>query len=210
MRFLLSIILTVMTTYNSGVYNTESSVVVNAPQAKTEAVIDRLIHELQTDPQAMSDWAFAGTGSEEMKAREPFYLEWKEATYRPEDHYSKIVMDIYVNGRVMFKDAYFESFVTDTTCNVTADDGSGVLHQRDIRVDINYSGSLLKMAYGNFHVLPIDANHTQLSIDVHIRFGWFFNIFISRKMYRESVDWRVEQFMNNLKDMAELGHVTAK
>jgi hypothetical protein len=40
-------------------------------------------------------------------------------------------------------------------------------------------------------------------MDVHVRFGWFFRIFISRKVYSETIDWRLVRFVNNLKLRSE-------
>jgi hypothetical protein len=40
-------------------------------------------------------------------------------------------------------------------------------------------------------------------MDVHVKFGWFFRIFITRKVYSETIDWRLVRFMTNLKMTAE-------
>jgi hypothetical protein len=75
--------------------------------------------------------------------------------------------------------------------------------QRDIRVDIDYAGSLLKEAYGTFHILPTGENSAKIGMDVHVKFGWFFRIFITRKVYSETIDWRLVRFVTNLKLRAE-------
>jgi hypothetical protein len=38
---------------------------------------------------------------------------------------------------------------------------------------------------------------------VHVKFGWFFRIFISRKVYSETIDWRLVRFVTNLQMTAE-------
>jgi hypothetical protein len=75
--------------------------------------------------------------------------------------------------------------------------------RRDIRVDINYAGTLLKEAYGTFHVQPMSENTAKIGMDVHVRFGWFFRIFISRKVYSDTIDWRLVRFVMNLKLRSE-------
>jgi hypothetical protein len=40
-------------------------------------------------------------------------------------------------------------------------------------------------------------------MDVHVKFGWFFRIFISRKVYSDTIDWRLVRFVQNLKLRAE-------
>lgn len=190
---LLSVLLAFMTTYSQSTFHTECPVEVNAPVEACNAVIDTLIYQLQTDPQLLSPWAFAGTGKQADDNKNAIFLVWKESEYNPDTHYSRLLFDILVNGRPQFKDAVIESLVTDTMAN----------DRRDIRVDIYYSGSILKEAWGNFHVQPTSDSTTNMSMDIHIKFGWFFRIFISRKVYSETIDWRVERFMQNLKMASE-------
>ena len=80
---------------------------------------------------------------------------------------------------------------------------SVVGERRDIRVDIRYAGTLIKEAYGSFHVQPTGENTARIGMDVHVKFGWFFRIFISRKVYSDTIDWRLVRFVNNLKLTAE-------
>lgn len=180
-------------------FHTTCEVNVNTSAVEANQTIDKLITDLQSNPEHLSDWAFVNLGKDDDEDKNAFYLIWKDAEYDASRHYSKIVMDILVHGRMMFRDAYFESFVTDSL---------QMNGKRDVHVKINYSGSLLKSAYGNFHVVSTSPNTSKMSIDTHVRFGWFFNIFITRKVYRDVVDWRVEQFMQNLREYAEHGTVT--
>ena len=50
---------------------------------------------------------------------------------------------------------------------------------------------------------PQSDDSVKIAMDVHIKFGWFFRIFISRKVYSETVDWRLERFVENLRLLAE-------
>jgi hypothetical protein len=100
---------------------------------------------------------------------------------------------VLVNEKPFLKDVKIESQVTDSMQGM----------QRDIRVDIDYAGSLLKEAYGTFHILPTGENSAKIGMDVHVKFGWFFRIFITRKVYSETIDWRLVRFVTNLKLRAE-------
>ena len=110
-----------------------------------------------------------------------------------EKRYSKLVLDVLVNEKPFLKNVVIEALVTDTMLD----------HLRDIRVDIHYAGTLLKEAYGTFHVQPMGENRAKMGMDVHVKFGWFFRIFITRKVYSETIDWRLVRFMTNLKMTAE-------
>ena len=165
-------------------------------QACTEAcntVVDDMIYCLQTDPELLSEKYFAGLGMQKDTKKNSFYLHWKESTYVPEQQYSRLVLDILVNEKPFLKDVVIEAFVADSM--------SG--ERRDIRVDIRYAGNLIKEAYGSFHVEPTGDQTARIGMDVHLRFGWFFRMFITRKVYSETIDWRLMRFVQNIQLRSE-------
>lgn len=193
MNLLFAILLSVVTTFSDGTFHTKYSTPVEASAQQANKVIDEMIYCLQTNPEMLSDKFFVGLGEQEDKSKNEFYLVWKESTYVPSKNYSKIVLDVLVEEKPFLRDVVIESTVTDTM----------VGNRRDIRVDIHYAGTLLKEAYGTFHVEPTGSNTAQLSMDVHVKFGWFFRMFISRRVYSNTIDWRLARFVNNMKLMAE-------
>lgn len=188
-----AILFSVLTTLSDGMFHTRYETEVSASAESCNVVIDSMIYYLQTDPAKLSEQFFAGLGKQEDAKKNAFYLIWKESEYVPEKQYSKLVLDVLVNERPFLSDVVIESMVTDSL--------SG--DRRDIRVDIHYAGTLIKEAYGTFHILPIGENTARIGMDVHVKFGWFFRIFISRKVYSETIDWRLVRFVTNLKLRAE-------
>ena len=188
-----AILFSVLTTLSDGMFHTQYETEVGASAEACNVVIDSMIYYLQTDPAKLSEQFFAGLGKQEDAKKNAFYLVWKASEYQPEEQYSKLVLDVLVNERPFLSDVVIESMVTDSL--------SG--DRRDIRVDINYAGSLLKQAYGTFHILPTGENTARIGMDVHVKFGWFFRIFITRKVYSETIDWRLVRFVTNLKLRAE-------
>ena len=189
----LALLLSILTALKDGMFHTsyETDVAINA--AACNEVVDDMIYCLQSDPNLLSEKYFAGLGMQSDTKKNVFYLEWKESSYVPEKQYSRLVLDVLVNEKPFLKDVVIEAQVTDTM--------SG--ERRDIRVDIDYAGTLLKEAYGTFHVQPMSENTAKIGMDVHVKFGWFFRIFISRKVYSETIDWRLVRFVQNLKLRAE-------
>jgi hypothetical protein len=193
MMTLLTILLLILTTLKDGMFHTEYETEVAASSQECNMVIDSMIYYLQTDPEKLSENFFGGLGKQSDSNKNAFYLIWKQAEYKPEQKYGKLVLDVLVNGMPFLKDVVVESVVTDSITD----------NQRDIRVDIHYAGTLLKEAYGTFHIVPTGENTTRIGMDVHVKFGWFFRIFISRKVYSDTIDWRLVRFVNNLKLTAE-------
>lgn len=190
---LLTILLSILTTLKDGMFHTEYETEVAASSQECNMVIDSMIYYLQTDPEKLSENFFGGLGKQSDSNKNAFYLIWKQAEYKPEQKYGKLILDVLVNGVPFLKDVVVESVVTDSMTD----------NQRDIRVDIHYAGTLLKEAYGTFHIVPTGENTTRIGMDVHVKFGWFFRIFISRKVYSDTIDWRLVRFVNNLKLTAE-------
>ena len=188
-----AILFSVLTTLSDGMFHTQYETEVGASAEACNVVIDSMIYYLQTDPVKLSEQFFAGLGKQEDAKKNAFYLIWKESEYIPEKQYSKLVLDVLVNERPFLSDVVIESQVTDSMRGV----------QRDIRVDIHYAGTLIKEAYGTFHVLSMGEKSAKIGMDVHVKFGWFFRIFISRKVYSETIDWRLVRFVTNLKMTAE-------
>ncbi len=188
-----AILFSVLTTLSDGMFHTRYETEVDTCAEACNVVIDSMIYYLQTDPEMLSEQFFAGLGKQEDAKKNAFYLIWKESEYVPEKQYSKLVLDVLVNEKPFLKDVVIESQVTDSMQGA----------QRDIRVDIHYAGTLIKEAYGTFHVLSMGEKSAKIGMDVHVKFGWFFRIFISRKVYSETIDWRLVRFVTNLKLRAE-------
>ena len=188
-----AILFSVLTTLSEGMFHTQYETEVDTCAEACNVVIDSMIYYLPTDPEMLSEQFFAGLGKQEDSKKNAFYLVWKESEYVPEKQYSKLVLDVLVDEKPFLKDMVVESQVTDSM--------SG--ERRDIRVDIHYAGTLIKEAYGSFHVLPMGDKNAKIGMDVHVKFGWFFRIFISRKVYSDTIDWRLVRFVQNLKLRAE-------
>ena len=190
---LFALLFSVLTLLKDGMFHTsyETGVVACADACNT--VVDDMIHCLQTNPEQLSEKYFAGLGMQSDTKKNSFYLEWKESSYVPEQQYSRLVLDVLVDEKPFMKDVVIESSVVDTMAG----------DRRDVRVDIHYAGTLIKQAYGTFHVSPEGENQAKLAMDVHVKFGWFFRIFISRKVYSETIDWRLVRFVENLRLRSE-------
>ena len=192
-EMLLALLFSILTTLQDGMFHTsyETEAAINA--VACNAVVDDMIYCLQTDPNLLSEKYFAGLGMQSDIKKNAFYLEWKESSYDPEKQYSKLVLDVLVNEKPFLKDVVIEAFVLDSIVD----------ERRDIRVDIRYAGTLIKEAYGSFHVQTTGENTARIGMDVHVKFGWFFRIFISRKVYSDTIDWRLVRFVTNLKLRSE-------
>ena len=52
-------------------------------------------------------------------------------------------------------------------------------------------------------VIPSKNKGNWLVLESHVKFGWFFNIFITQNRFKLIMEWRLKRFIHNLKDEAE-------
>ena len=146
------------------------------------------------DPNQLFVWALKGVGKRDDDAHNELLVVLKEASYDQVSGKSLLVIDVQVPGVMNLSDQMVESKITEIV---------GYNGAYKVYVDILYSNALLKKADGMFFVKPISENKTELSVKFKIRFGWFFNIFITQRRYRNLFEWRCDGFMLNMKNEME-------
>lgn len=183
------------TTYEKGLFTTYCTVEVAADKLAANDVIDDLISQFQGDPERLFDWAFKGLGQQkDGSEKDAVILVWNATSYDPQTGISILNVDAVVPGFTVFRDIELKSKVEDRQL---------LNGWRRIRVDMFYSGSLLKESYGVFYVKQLAPDKMLYTIEINIRFGWFFNIFITQRRYKALAEFRVEKFMQNLRDETE-------
>lgn len=198
--------------YANKTYSTVCAVPVSAPAEVSDTIFARFVKDFQTSPDALFDWALYGTGAQDDQEKNAFLLEYKETVYVPEDNYGRITVDIIVPGFARIKDIILEGNVIDEQNAVVYNPGLCIDSltmtnvpnwNRHFDIDVRYSGKLLEHGYGNLYIIPIDAIHSAFLMDINLKYGWFFNIFMTMRVYKNSVEWRINRYMNNLKKVAE-------
>lgn len=198
--------------YANKTYTTVCAVPVDAPAEVSDTIFARFIKDFQTSPDALFDWALYGTGTQNDQEKDAFLLDYKETVYIPEENYGRITTDIIIPNFTRIKDIKFEGVVIDEKRPVIYNPGLCVdsltmsnvpNYNRHFDIDVTYSGKLIEHGWGNIYIIPIDSTHSTFLLDINIKYGWFFNLFINMKVYRNSVEWRINRYMNNLKRVAE-------
>ena len=177
-----------------GAFHTFCGVEAKCSNAIANEVVDDFISQFRGDPELLFEWALKGVGKQNDKERDEVLLELKRTTFDPETSIGVIVADIKVPGLRTFKDINIESRVTK---NELPD---GIT---ELVVDIFYSNALLKKAYGTYRIVPQSDGTQFFDITINIKFGWFFDLFITKKRYCSIIEWRAKGFMENMRNEAE-------
>lgn len=189
-----SFIDSVNTAHKKGVFHTYCQVATHSDITTAEEVVDDFISEFRGDPLLLFEWALKGVGQQNDADKDAIILHLKETTFNPETSIGVIKTDIEVPGITTYKDIKLESKVIKTHLP------SGEMR---VDVDIFYSNRVLKKAFVTYHVTPFDDNKVITHMNAHIKFGWFFDLFITNRRYKNLIEFRIVKFMNNMSNECE-------
>lgn len=208
----LLLLLSVFTTHSNQTFHTQCAVEVNAPAAVADEVIEQLIYDFQYDFEHLFDWAFLDLGKQNNEDRDALLLASRAIVYNPEKEYGRITMDVIIPGFITIPGILVEGIIRDergdcrcdTCLNANSLPINYIPHySRRMYIEANRTGGIFEKAYGNLYVIPKDSSHSVYVMDINMRFEWFLRIFVSKRVWRNTLQWRAVNYLNNLKRAAE-------
>jgi hypothetical protein len=177
-----------------GVFTSEYKVVVNAPILEVEKMIDRLIKEATETPETLDEWALVGIG-QRGDGSDNVILGCNDVYFNPKTGQFIAYLNVDLVGIKKMENIPFECLLeravpSNATKNVA-------------KLIVFYTNFVLKEAWGSLTTERIDDQSCILRCNARIKFGWFFNLFFTTHKYKENVDWRIKQFVGNLKKEVE-------
>jgi hypothetical protein len=179
----------ISTVYENGEYVTHYKTNVKVSSKIANEVCDYLVNDFHTTPDNLFNWALKDLGLQNKNDELIFVLKSSDTDLKSGITYGKF--DIDVQNIRIFKDVKVNAIVAKTK-NQSKD--------LAVNADIIYSSLLLKHAVGNIKFISLDDTEQQLVTRVNIKFGWFFNIFITKRRYKSIVEWRIKRFTENIKN----------
>ena len=181
---------TTFTIYEDGEYTTTSIRHIKASNTAAINTVQELVKQFETTPGKLFEWALKDLGFQGQKDNE-LVIALKSSTFDKKTGITHGLIDVIVPGIKTFKNVKIDAIVNAKTS------ATGVTKAI---ADVLYSDMLLKKAYGQIYVVPHRGNEVVITSILKTRFGWFFNIFITKKRYKSIVEWRVEKFNDNMCD----------
>src|ERR1035437_6414358 len=182
------------TVYKDGEFITYSQVLVDASDSISNRVSNDFVYQMHYNLDALFGWALKGMNLRKEK-NELMVFYFKSTAYNKESQIIRGIGDVIVPGIITFPNIIIDSRLTErkfTTGKST------------INIDLLYSDGFLKKMFGRFTIIPKRNNASLFTLETHIRFGWFFNIFITQNRFKKILEWRLKKFVHNLRDEAEL------
>jgi hypothetical protein len=181
------------TVYKNGTFVTQFQRKSKASNRAAILLADDFVNQFHTTPNRLFTWALKGLGLEGQKSNE-MKINLKSAVFDSKTGITHGLVDVMVPNITTFNNVAVDARVTK---NIIVNGG------RKVQAEVLYSRFLLDKASGAFTIVPIAENEQLIISNLSIKFGWFFNIFITEQRYKSIVEWRVRKFTDNLKTEIE-------
>ena len=181
------------TVFQNGHFNTQYKTRVKASEIVATEMANYLLNDFHNSPENLFNWALKDLGLQDKKKNDIiFILKSSKTDKKTGITYGQF--DIIIPYITTFKNVKVNAIVSMTKYN------NG---EMKIIANIIYSSLLLKYALGTVTIVQQKNNELLFITNVSIKFGWFFNIFITRNRYKSIVEWRIKKFTENLKKECE-------
>jgi len=181
------------TIYQDGEFKTKYVIKVKASENDVCEVANKLIYDFHNKPGDLFNWALKDLGLQDKKKNDIVFI-LKTSSTDTKTGITHGTFDIIVPLITSFNNVVVDAIVSKSPCN-----------SKEMKVSANiiYSSLLLKHGLATMTIVPLKNNEQLFVTNVSIKFGWFFNIFITKKRYNSIVAWRIKKFTENMKNECE-------
>lgn len=183
----------IKTVFQDGHFRTQYKTRVKASELIASDMANDLLKDFHSTPDNLFNWALKDLGLQDKKKNDVIFI-LKTSTTDVKTGITHGEFDIIVPYFTTFKNVKVDAIVSKTKYT------NG---EMKVTANIIYSSLLLKYALGTVTIVQQKNNEMLFITNVSIKFGWFFNIFITKKRYKSIVEWRIKKFTENLKSECE-------
>lgn len=184
----------ISTIYKDGEFTTYSQVYVNATDTICNAVSKDYDYQMRYNLDALLPWALKGMNLRKEK-NELMMFYFKSTSFNKETSVLRGIGDVLVPGVITIPNIYVD-------CKLTGKQAS--TGKSTVYLNLLSSNGFIKNMNNSFSIIPsAKSKGNWFILETHVKFGWFFNIFITQNRFKTIMEWRLKRFIHNLKDEAE-------
>ena len=183
----------IKTVFQDSHFRTQYKIKVKASEIIASEMANDLIKDFHNTPDNLFNWALKDLGLQDKKKNDVIFI-LKTSNTDSKTGITHGEFDILVPYFTTFKNVKVDAIVSKTKY---------INGEMKVTANIIYSSLLLKYAVGTVSIVQQKNNELLFITNVSIKFGWFFNIFITKKRYKSIVEWRIKKFTENLKNECE-------
>jgi hypothetical protein len=180
----------ISTVYTDGEFVSHYQIRTKSTIKIIQDVSDYLVNDFHKTPDNLFNWALKDLGLQEKKKNDLIFI-LKSSETDPKTGITHGEFDIVVPYIKTFSDVKVDAIVSKQNANNA---------ETKVTANIIYSSLLLKYAIGTLTFTPQNDSNFLIETNVRIKFGWFFNIFITKRRYKSIVEWRIKRFTDNIKN----------
>ena len=183
----------ISTVYRDGEFITYCQVWVKASDSISNVVINDFDYQMCYNLDELMGWALKGLNlRKERNDLMIFYF--KSTSFNKETGILRGIGDVIVPGIITFPNIIVDSkhYHKKTTKG-----------KNTVSIDLHYSDGFINKMFATLTNNPRNAKGGWYTLETHIRFGWFFDIFITQKRFPKIMEWRLKRLIYNLRDEAE-------
>lgn len=177
----------IQSVYKEGKFTTHYDDQSKGSEELALTLADYLVNDFHYAPGHLFQWALKDLGLQNKNNELIIIL--KSSKHDTKTGITHGIFDIVVPGVTTFSNIKVDANVTRTKFS------SGVVK---VTANITYSSLLLKNALCTVLFIPQKNNTIHFVTNMELEFGWFFNLFITQKRYKNIVEWRIKKFSENM------------
>jgi hypothetical protein len=186
--------------YKDRSFYTYVQIQVDVPDSIMTAVVQDFVYQTKYDLDGLYEWALKDLKLRNEK-NDLIVFNFKSTTYDKKNDLIKGIGDVEVPRIITFPD-------------IEVDSKMKMIHEKNgstrVNLDVLYSDAFLKETTAVFRFIPNKTTGYSMTLETKIKFGWFFNIFITTPSYRNIMEWRFLRLMQNINLEAERRHKLAR
>jgi len=150
-------------------------------------------HQMRYNLDALFSWALKGMNLRKER-NELMMFYFKSTSFNKETNVIRAVGDVIVPGIITIPNIFVDSKITSKKY---------INGKSTVYLDMQSANGFMKNMNNSFSVIPKKDKGVWYTLESHVRFGWFFDIFITKTRFKAIMEWRLKRFVHNLKDEAE-------
>lgn len=183
----------ISTVYRDGEFITYCQVWVKASDSISNSVVNDFDYQMRYNLDGLFGWALKGLNLRKEKD-DLIIFHFKSTSYNKSTKVIRGIGDVIIPHIITFPNIIVDSKLSQKKYT------NG---KSEVYIDLLYSNGFMKKMFGTFTVLQKKDVGSWYVLENHVRFGWFFDIFITQKRFKTILEWRLKRFVHNLRDEAE-------
>ena len=183
----------ISTYYKDGEFKTYCQVWVNASDTVCNSVSKDYDYQMRYNLDGLFPWALKGMNLRKEK-NELMMFYFKTTSFNKEYSILRGIGDVVVPGVITIPNIYVDCKLTGKPANTG---------RSTVYLNMLSSNGFIKNMNNSFSIIPTRSKGNWFILETHVKFGWFFNMFITQKRFKIIMEWRLKRFIHNLKEEAE-------